>query len=199
MRILILSLVLALPFATVASAQDGADERSVGLGADVSINSIGQTDSGVPRVDNVFLRWQVTPGFALEPRLGLIGSRSSIDNDAFSTDSTVAVGLGGRFRAAKTNHVAALILADTSFGRTRTSSDPDGDDEWSSASSAAFRINTGLGLEYAPKRHWALGLDYEIQLLAMDTNGVADQFTGTSWRVGPTSRGQLNAHATVYF
>jgi len=199
MRILILSLALALPFATVASAQDGFEQRTLGLGADVDIASIGSSDSFLPRVDSVFLRWQVTPGFALEPSLGLVGETSIADGESFASSAYTGIGLGGRFRTAHHDDFALMLLASGDLSRFAAWSDVGGTGNDTEQRSISSSVEAGVGIEYAPKRHWAVGADYEVRLLRVSSTRLGDMPAGTSWFVGPSSWASLDVHGTVYF
>ena len=199
MRILILSLALGLPFATIASAQDGFDQRTLGIGADLDVASIGSSDNLLPRVDSVFLRWQVTPGVALEPSLGLIGETWVSEGQSFASSAYTGVGLGGRFRTAHHDDIALLLLASGNISRFAAWSDVDQTGANAEQRSISADASMGIGVEYAPKRHWAIGADYEVRLFRMSSTRLGEAPAGTSWFVGPTSWANLDVHATLYF
>lgn len=199
MRILILCLALGLPFATIASAQDGFDQRTVGIGADLDVASIGSSNNLLPRVDSVFLRWQVTPGVALEPSLGLIGETWVSDGRSFASSAYTGVGLGGRFRMAHHDDIALLLLASGNISRFAALTDVDQTGTGLEQRSLRADAAMGLGVEYAPKRHWAIGADYDVRVFRMSSTRLGDAPVGTSWVVGPASWANLDVHATLYF
>ena len=99
MRILLLSFVLALPLASLASASDLPQDtpggvlaqRTIGLGIGQDLRYVGLGD-GASLVDETSLRWQASRRFALEPNVRF-GASNSENQQSSSQNQAAYLGL----------------------------------------------------------------------------------------------------------
>lgn len=182
----------AVAWAAVDGDRNELAERKVGLGVGTSF-PISSDDDAVVRIDQFGLRWQVTPGLALDPAF-TVDARHTWDGIGIDEDrSGATVGGDLTLRAYVGQHgmahLAALVGASASSAQYDVETAP---------RSTYANVQTGLSVELAPEPWVAVSTDLRCPLVYLWSDAYQGDATTT---LGVTLgwRPSLGAMVHVFF